>query len=188
MKPRIFSCLQYLRLRYTSSYIVTQKRKINQVKNPEAVLSWKSKASRDKVCLHVLMLEVIYLEATVKTSPRNQLGPWPDERQPHTEEYHDTAIQYLGSGFIESGSGPSILGWMPIQIQSGSRVLMTKNCKNLQLIFFSFSEIAIYLSLGLHKRPPSYRRSLSALNREHPALGSWKVKYGFWYGSTTFIN
>ncbi len=44
-------------------------------------------------------------------------------------------------------SGSSILGWIPIRIriQSGSRVWCPK--------------IAIYLSLGLYKRRPSYRRS-----------------------------
>jgi hypothetical protein len=46
---------------------------------------------------------------------------------------------------------------------SGSRVLMTNNRKNLQLenIFnFYDQKIAIYLSLGLNKGRPSYRRSL----------------------------
>ncbi len=44
-------------------------------------------------------------------------------------------IQGCGSAFISSGSGSSILGWIPIQIriQSGSRAFMTKNWKKLQL-------------------------------------------------------
>jgi hypothetical protein len=47
---------------------------------------------------------------------------------------------------------------------SGSRALMTKNLKkikaeNLFFIFFG-SKTALYLSLGLHKVCPSYRRSL----------------------------
>jgi hypothetical protein len=52
---------------------------------------------------------------------------------------------------------------------SGSRVLMTKNLKkfkaeNFFIIFFG-SKIAIYLSLGLYKGRPSYRRSLQPSKR-----------------------
>jgi hypothetical protein len=41
--------------------------------------------------------------------------------------------------------------------------------------------MAIYLSLGLHKGRPSYRRSLrgSALKSEHPELQNIKVLYFF---------
>jgi hypothetical protein len=46
------------------------------------------------------------------------------------------ANQCFGSGFIESVSGSSILGWIPIRIRSGFRVLMTRNWKNIQLYFF----------------------------------------------------
>ena len=50
-----------------------------------------------------------------------------------------------------------------IRIQYGSRTLMTKNWKKItaekKFIFFG-SKTAIYLSLGLHKVCPSYRRSL----------------------------
>ncbi len=45
--------------------------------------------------------------------------------------------------------------------QSGSRALMTKNWKKITAeIFFFKSKTAIYLSLGIHKVCPSYRRSL----------------------------
>ncbi len=57
--------------------------------------------------------------------------------------------------FYGFGSGSSIL--------AGSRAFMTKNWKKLQLKFFFIflgSKTAIYLSLGLHKVCPSYRRSL----------------------------
>ncbi len=49
-----------------------------------------------------------------------------------------------------------------LRIQSGSRALMTKNWrKKLQLKKKNFgSKTTIYLSLGLHKERPSYRRSL----------------------------
>jgi len=45
---------------------------------------------------------------------------------------------------------------------SSSRVLMTKKRKNLQLEkkYFFKSKMAFYLSLGLHKGRPSFRRSL----------------------------
>ncbi len=76
-----------------------------------------------------------------------------------------TMYQGCGSAFISSGS--SILGWIPIRIriririQSGSRALMNKNWrKKFQLNnFFFWSRTSIYLSLGLHKERPSYRRS-----------------------------
>ncbi len=71
--------------------------------------------------------------------------------------------------FYGSGSGSSILGWplIRIRIQSGSRAFMTKNWKKITaenfIYIFFFSKIAIYLSLGLQKACPSYRRS-------HPTL------------------
>jgi hypothetical protein len=51
----------------------------------------------------------------------------------------------------------------PDPIQYGSRALMTKNLKKItaeNFFFFFISKTAIYLSLGLHKVCPSYRRSL----------------------------
>jgi hypothetical protein len=49
-------------------------------------------------------------------------------------------FQGCGSAFISSWSGSSVLGWIPIRIQSGSGALMTKNLrKKLQLkILFYF--------------------------------------------------
>ena len=53
---------------------------------------------------------------------------------------------------------------MPIRIQSGSRILMTKNWKKFtaekKITFFLDQKTSINLSLGLHKGRPSYRRSL----------------------------
>ncbi len=65
---------------------------------------------------------------------------------------------------ISSGSGSSILGWIRIQYGSGSRALMTKNWGknyswNKNKIVFG-SKTTIFLSLGLHKKRPSYWRSL----------------------------
>jgi hypothetical protein len=51
----------------------------------------------------------------------------------------------------------------PDPIQSGSRALMTKNWKKIRAekkFNFFLSKTASYLSLGLHKVCPSYRRSL----------------------------
>jgi hypothetical protein len=45
------------------------------------------------------------------------------------------------------------------------------------LIFFK-SKIAIYLSLGLHKRRPIHEKP-SALKKEHPALQNTKFPYFF---------
>ncbi len=73
--------------------------------------------------------------------------------------------QSFGSGFIDSGSGSTILDWIPIRIRFRIRILdlMTKDWEKItaekNLVFF-WSKIAIYLSLGLHKGHPSYRRSL----------------------------
>ncbi len=63
---------------------------------------------------------------------------------------------------IEYGSGSSISS--ESKSGFGSRVFMSKDWKKITAeIFFFFlfwSKIAIYLSLGLHKGRPSYRRSL----------------------------
>jgi hypothetical protein len=72
------------------------------------------------------------------------------------------------------------LGWiliLIIRIQSEPRVLMTKNWKKVYnwkkfLNKFFLSKIAIYLSLGLHKGRPSYRRSLQP-SKENQHLKTW---------------
>ncbi len=98
-------------------------------------------------------------------------------------------LQCFGSGFVESGSGSSILVWMPIRIRiiSGSRVLfMTKNWKNWQLtkfFFFFRSKIAIYLSLDLHKGRPNYRRSLQP-SKEN--VHTWKHEIS-WHFSFLWV-
>ncbi len=64
----------------------------------------------------------------------------------------------------------------PDLIQSGSRSLMAKNWKKLQLkknLNFFWSNIAIYLSLGLHKVCPSYRRSLQLSKEAIQHFKSW---------------
>ena len=87
---------------------------------------------------------------------------------------HITYHQCFGSVFIfyGSGSGSSGSGWRPIRIriririQSGSRALMTKNWRRKKIKlkknwFFLNQKLQFtYLSLGLHKERPSYRRSL----------------------------
>ncbi len=82
--------------------------------------------------------------------------------------------QCCGSVLIWSGS--SILGRIPIRIriQSRSRVLMTKNWTKFtavkNFILFFLSKTTSYLSLGLHKRRPSYRRSLQLSKKNNPVL------------------
>ncbi len=65
--------------------------------------------------------------------------------------------QCFGSGFSVSGSG---LGWIPIRIQyfDYPRLKKIYNWNFFKYIFWS--KIAIYLSLGLHKGRPSFRRSI----------------------------
>ncbi len=89
------------------------------------------------------------------------------EAHPRVMDAHN---QCFGSVFIFSGSGSRGWGWRPIRIriririQYGSRTLMTKNWKKItadkKKKKFYLSKTAIYLSLGLHKIRPSYRRSL----------------------------
>jgi hypothetical protein len=43
------------------------------------------------------------------------------------------------------------------------------------IYFFFGSKTTIYLSQGLHKGRPSYRRSLLTLKREYPALQNMKI-------------
>ncbi len=105
----------------------------------------------------------------------------PISQQVSVVKYFRITIQGCGSVFIFSGSGSGsrVWGWIPvrIRIQSGSRALMTKNWKkitaeNFYFYFFFWSKTAIYLSLGLHKVCPSYRRSLQ-LSKE--AIQHFKI-------------
>ncbi len=76
--------------------------------------------------------------------------------------------QCFGSVFIWDGSGSSILCWIPIGIQSGSKVLMTKN--------------VIYLLLK--KDFQATEEASSALNGEYPALQNMKfLNFSYFFGS-----
>ncbi len=86
--------------------------------------------------------------------------------------------QCLGFGFIESGSGSSILGWIPIWIRG---FYDQKFEKSLQLknVFYKYlfdQKIAIYLSLSLHKGRPSYWSSLQPSKENIQHLKTWN----FW--------
>ncbi len=78
-----------------------------------------------------------------------------------------------------SGSGSRGRGWrsIRIRIQSGSRALMTKNWKKITAEKinkkFFWSKTAIYLSLGLYKVCPSYRRSLQLTKEAIQHLKTW---------------
>ncbi len=97
---------------------------------------------------------------------------WGEEKWlPHNPGTRFSYFQWGGSGFIESwsgygsGSGISTKSWYGF----GCRVLMTKREKlkkgKKQLkIYLFLAKITIYLSLGLHKGRPSYRRSLQPSN------------------------
>ncbi len=93
-------------------------------------------------------------------------------------------MQGCGSAFISSGSGSSILSRIPIRIriQSGSRALMTKNWRRKitagkKIKFF----LKIYLSLGLHKERPSYRRSLQLSKEVIQDFKTWTLKKFFFF-------
>ncbi len=81
--------------------------------------------------------------------------------------------QGCGSVFIFYGSGSGV------RIQYGSRALMTKNWKKITtenfFLFFFWSKTAVYLSLGLHKLYPSYRRSLQFSKEAIQHFKTWTV-------------
>ncbi len=96
--------------------------------------------------------------------------------------------QGCGSAFISSGSGSSILGWIPIRIQygSGSRAFMTKNWENKNYSWKKkkknfWSKTTIYLSLGLYKERPSYRRSLQLSKEAIQFFNTWTFKQIFYF-------
>ncbi len=80
--------------------------------------------------------------------------------QPETEK-----MQGCGSTFISSGSGsrssPSIFDWIPIRIQGFNDQKLNKNYSWKKTLIFWGSKTTIYLSLGLHKERPSYRRNMN---------------------------
>ncbi len=69
-------------------------------------------------------------------------------------------------------SGSSILGWI--------RYWWPKTEKNLQLHFFS-SKTPIYLSIGLHKERPSYRRSLQNAKESIQHVRTWNFLIFFYF-------
>ncbi len=88
----------------------------------------------------------------------------------------------LGSGFIDSGSGSSVLGWIPIRIwtqgQNLNKFTAEKNCNVFD------KENAIYLSLDPHKGRPSYRRSLQPSIENSKHLKTWNfLTFLFFCGS-----
>ncbi len=88
--------------------------------------------------------------------------------------------------FIRISSWNQGCGYAFISSGSGSRVLMTKNLKKLQLekkLNFFWSKTIIFLSLGLHKERPSYRRSLQ-LSKEAIQTSKHELKIFF----STFVG
>ncbi len=83
-------------------------------------------------------------------------------------------MQSCGSAFISSGSGSSILGWIPIRIriQSGSRALMTKNWKKITAENFLFWIKNYNLPIP---RPPR-RRSLQLSKEAIQHFKTWTFK------------
>jgi hypothetical protein len=131
---------------------------------------------------HVVLELLLLLHHVRRLAPGRQKCLWSD--------------QCSESEFTESGS--SIIS------ESGSRVFMTKNWRK-KSWFFSSSiftkKIAIYLSLGLHKGRPNYRRSLQPSKENIRHLKKWNLLSisifvdhfcppvsGPWYGSRNAID
>ncbi len=86
-----------------------------------------------------------------------------------------------GSAFILSGSGSrsSILGWIPIRIQGFKDQKLEKSTAEKKKIFLS--KTTIYLSLGLHKESPSYRRSLQLSKEAIQHFKTWTFQKNFYF-------
>ncbi len=92
--------------------------------------------------------------------------------------------QGCGSAFISSGSGSSILGWIPIRIRIQGFNLMTKNWKKItaeKKKKFFWSKTTIYLFLSLHKERPSYRRSLQLSKEAIQHFRTWTLRKNFYF-------
>ncbi len=83
-----------------------------------------------------------------------------------------------------SGYGSSLLGQCGSRSGSGSRVLISKNfTKNYRWKNLFSSKIGIYLSLGLHKESPRYRRSRIPSTENIQHLKTWNfVTFFYLYG------
>ncbi len=91
-----------------------------------------------------------------------------------------------GYGFIWYGSGSSILGLIPIRIQSGSRGFDDQKLKKI----YSWKKkkfVFVYLSLGLHKGRPSYKRSLHLSKENIQHFITWNFLI-FFYFSGLFLS
>ncbi len=91
------------------------------------------------------------------------------------------SIHLIGSSIFRLNTDPDPGFWWP---KIGKKLQMKK-----YQIFF-WSKIAIYLSLGLHKGRPSYRRSLqpSKENIQHFKTPDPDLDSGCGYGSTDLIE
>ncbi len=91
-----------------------------------------------------------------------------------------TSRQGRGSAFISSGSGSSILGWIPIRIQGFNDQKLKIITAGKKLIFF-WSKTTIYLSLGLHKERPRYGRGLQLSKVAIQHFKTWTLKKKFYF-------
>ncbi len=86
--------------------------------------------------------------------------------------------QGCGSVFLFSGSGSGSRGWCwrPIRIPGFNDQKLKKNYSWKFLFIFFWSKTAIYLSLGLRKVCPSYRRSLQFSKEAIQHFKTWTFK------------
>ncbi len=85
-----------------------------------------------------------------------------------------------GSVFIDSRSGSSLLGWIPIRIQ-GFDDRNLKKVNNWKKLNIFWSKIAIHLSLGIYKGRPSYRRSLQSSKENIQHFKIWNFITFFYF-------
>ncbi len=114
---------------------------------------------RIRMRIQVIKTMRIHEDTDTQTSVVDPYSFFPD---PDPDPEFDVGDPY-GSGFR-------------IRIQYGSRALMTKNWKKItpeKKVNFFLSKTAIYLSLGLHKVCPGYRRSLQLTKEAIQHFKTW---------------
>ncbi len=89
--------------------------------------------------------------------------------------HQPSSYQGCGSAFISSGSGSSILGWIPIRIQGFNGQKLRKKITAEKNYFF-FCSNCNYVFLGLHKVRPSYRRSLQLSKEAIQHFKTWTLR------------
>jgi hypothetical protein len=92
-------------------------------------------------------------------------------------------VLWIRIGFNEDPDTEPDPAFLSMRIRIQIQGFDDQNLKHVHLrkiFIFFLSKIAIYLSLGLHKGRPSYRRSLHPLERENLALQDLNFLHTLW--------